>query len=249
MELTLNHFKPIKQVKASEEVSQQLKCAIFEGKYVAGDKLPSERELIENFQVSRTVVREAIKGLEARGLVEIKQGATGGAFVKELTFERLSNDCKDLFFLGQMSFTEICQARLAIEPVVAGLAARHCTDEQAKILIEANNNESKTLEYPETVLLRSRVHYLLADMCNNRFLTAIDKSLIQLVANITHQFKPDTDKIHPAGLHQSIVDAVIAHDEVAAEKAMRAHLTEFISLLQGIEEEYREWLNASYTPS
>ncbi|GIU35500.1 GntR family transcriptional regulator [Shewanella colwelliana] len=239
MVLTLSHFKPIKQVKASDEVSNQLRSAIFEGRYTAGDKLPSERELIETFEVSRTVVREAIKALEARGLVEIKQGATGGAFVKELTFERLSNDCKDLFFLGNMSFSEICQARLAIEPVVAGLAAKHCTDEQAKILLDANNNENQTLEYPETVLLRSRVHYVLADMCNNRFLTAIDKSLIQLVGSITHTFQPDTDKIHPPGMHQSIVDAVIAGNEVAAETAMRAHLTEFLSLLEQIEADYR----------
>ncbi|QYJ89370.1 FadR family transcriptional regulator [Shewanella halotolerans] len=239
MEFILNTFQPIKQVKASEEVSNQLKQAIFQGKFSVGDKLPSERELIESFQVSRTVVREAIKSLEAKDLVEIKQGATGGAFVKALTFERLSNDCKDLFFLGQMSFSEICQARLAIEPIVAGLAAKYCTQEQAIQLREANAHESDSLAYPETVFLRSRVHYLLADMCQNRFLMAIDKSLIQLVASIVQQFQPDTDKIHPAGLHNSIVDAVIAGDEKAAEEAMRSHLTEFIGLLAGIEEEYR----------
>ncbi len=235
----MKNFQPIKQVKASDEVSNQLRHAIFEGRYLAGDKLPSERELIETFKVSRTVVREAIKALEARGLVLIKQGATGGAFVKELTFERLTNDCKDLFFLGKMSFDEICQARLSIEPIVAGLAAKHCTPEQAKLLIEANDNESNTLEYPETVMLRSRVHYLLADMCNNRFLTAIDKSLIQLVGTISSQFQPDTDKIHPPGMHNSIIDAVIAGDEAGAEKAMREHLLEFLLLLEGIESDYR----------
>lgn len=235
----MKNFQPIKQVKASDEVSNQLRHAIFEGRYLAGDKLPSERELIETFKVSRTVVREAIKALEARGLVQIKQGATGGAFVKELTFERLTNDCKDLFFLGKMSFDEICQARLSIEPIVAGLAAKHCTPEQAKLLIQANDNESNTLEYPETVMLRSRVHYLLADMCNNRFLTAIDKSLIQLVGSISSQFQPDTDKIHPPGMHNSIIDAVIAGDEAGAEKAMREHLLEFLLLLEGIENDYR----------
>lgn len=235
----MKNFQPIKQVKASDEVSNQLRHAIFEGRYLTGDKLPSERELIETFKVSRTVVREAIKALEARGLVLIKQGATGGAFVKELTFERLTNDCKDLFFLGKMSFDEICQARLSIEPIVAGLAAKHCTPEQAKLLIEANDNESNTLEYPETVMLRSRVHYLLADMCNNRFLTAIDKSLIQLVGTISSQFQPDTDKIHPPGMHNSIIDAVIAGDEAGAEKAMREHLLEFLLLLEGIESDYR----------
>ncbi|WP_156143248.1 FadR/GntR family transcriptional regulator, partial [Shewanella sp. ZOR0012] len=68
----MHNFKPIKQIKASSEVGQQLKNAILGGDYKAGDKLPSERELIELFQVSRTVVREAIKSLEASGLVEIR---------------------------------------------------------------------------------------------------------------------------------------------------------------------------------
>ncbi|GGB73757.1 FadR family transcriptional regulator [Shewanella inventionis] len=236
----MNNFKPIKQIKASDEVFNQLREAIFSGRFSAGDKLPSERELIETFAVSRTVVREAIKSLEARGLVVIKQGATGGAFVKEMTFERLSSDCNDLFFLGKMSFNEICQARLHIEPIVAGLAAKHCTPEHAKLLLEANDNESLTLQYPQTIKLRSQVHYLLADMCNNRFLTAIDKSLIQLVGSITSKFQPDTDKIHPAGMHNSIIDAVIAGDEKAAEKAMREHLLTFLTLLENIEAEFRE---------
>ncbi|WP_445773291.1 FadR/GntR family transcriptional regulator [Shewanella sp.] len=236
----MNNFKPIKQIKASDEVFNQLREAIFSGRFSTGDKLPSERELIETFAVSRTVVREAIKSLEARGLVEIKQGATGGAFVKEMTFDRLSSDCSDLFFLGKMSFNEICQARLHIEPIVAGLAAKHCTPAQAQLLREANANESKTLQYPETIRLRSQVHYLLADMCNNRFLTAIDKSLIQLVGSITYQFQPDTDKIHPAGMHHSIIEAVIAGDEKAAEQAMREHLLTFLTLLEKIETEFRE---------
>ncbi|MEI6859049.1 MAG: FadR/GntR family transcriptional regulator [Shewanella sp.] len=235
----MSNFKPIRQVKASDEVSNQLRSAIFEGRYIVGDKLPSERELIETFQVSRTVVREAIKALESRGLVLIKQGATGGAFVRELTFERLSNDCKDLFFLGKMSFNEICQARLSIEPMVVGLAAKCCTVEQAKLLKEANDNASKTLQYPETVILKSPVHYLFADICNNRFLTAIDKSLIQLVDSIASQFKFDTGKTSSPEMYNSIIDAVVAGDEVAAEKAMREHLLEFLSLLEGIELDLR----------
>ncbi len=239
MDITLNKFQPIKQVKASEEVSNQLHQAIFQGRYGVGDKLPSERELIETFQVSRTVIREAIKRLEAKGLIEIKQGATGGAFVKEFTFERLSRECNDLFFLGKMSFTEICQARLTIEPVVAGLAAIHGTDEQIQELIEADNNENDTQKYPETVVLRQKVHHLLADMCQNRFLSAIDKSLIQIVATITQQFKPDTNLIHPLGMHKSIVDAVAARDQAGAEAAMREHLQDFISRLEFIETEFR----------
>ncbi|MGL4515433.1 MAG: FadR/GntR family transcriptional regulator, partial [Shewanella sp.] len=105
----MNTFKPVKQLRASTEIGQQLKEAIFDGRYKAGDKLPSERELIDLFMVSRTVVREAVKILEASGFVEIRQGATGGAFVKEVDFERLSDAYKDLLMMGKMSMPEIVQ--------------------------------------------------------------------------------------------------------------------------------------------
>ncbi|TWO83319.1 GntR family transcriptional regulator [Shewanella algae] len=235
----MNTFKPIKQVKATDEVSQQLRSAIFDGTYAAGQKLPSERELIELFNVSRTVVREAIKGLEARGLVEIKQGAMGGAFVKAINFERMTSACNDLFFMGKLSFEELCQARLVLEPMIARLAARNCTAEDAATLMAAHQGENDILEYPHTVVLRQQVHHLLADMTRNRFLAGMTKSLLQVLSDITNQFQPDTDEIHPAGLHYDLIQAVTANDEDAAEQAMYQHLLEFLDRLKKIESEFR----------
>ncbi|ABM23410.1 FadR family transcriptional regulator [Shewanella putrefaciens] len=232
-------FKPIKQIKASSEVGQQLKNAILGGDYKAGDKLPSERELIELFQVSRTVIREAIKSLEAGGLVEIRQGATGGAFVKHLTFERLSDACHDLFMMGKLSLPELCQARMLIEPQVARMAAKNCTPEQALILLEADRHENDTSAYPDTVTLRSQVHYLLAEMSGNRFLEAIVKSLLILLRNQTMKYEPPTDEIHPLGLHSVIVEAVVAKDEDKAEAEMLAHLEDFNVRLREIERKYK----------
>lgn len=232
-------FKPIKQIKASSEVGQQLKNAILGGDYKAGDKLPSERELIELFQVSRTVIREAIKSLEAGGLVEIRQGATGGAFVKHLTFERLSDACHDLFMMGKLSLPELCQARMLIEPQVARMAAKNCTPEQALILLEADRHENDTSAYPDTVTLRSQVHYLLAEMSGNRFLEAIVKSLLILLRNQTMKYEPPTDEIHPLGLHSVIVEAVVAKDEDKAEAEMLAHLEDFNVRFREIERKYK----------
>ncbi|ARD24130.1 MULTISPECIES: FadR/GntR family transcriptional regulator [Shewanella] len=232
-------FKPVKQLKASNEISNQLKDAIFQGKYIAGDKLPSERELVESFQVSRTVVREAIRGLEASGLVEIKQGAMGGAFVKSITFERLINVCQELFLMDQMSFSEVCNARQMIEPMVAGLAAKNCTPEMAEKLLEACANETQILSYEETVKLRQNVHYLLADMSNNRFLAAIVKSLLKVISNTAQEFEPDHDEMHPAGLHDPIVKAVIANDEELAKAEMHKHLLDFTFRLDQVETNFR----------
>ncbi|WP_330149851.1 FadR/GntR family transcriptional regulator [Shewanella xiamenensis] len=236
----MNTFKPVKQLRASTEVGQQLKEAIFDGRYKAGDKLPSERELIDLFMVSRTVVREAVKILEASGLVEIRQGAMGGAFVKLVNYERLSDACQDLLTMGQMSLPEIVQVRMLLEPQVARLAAKNCTAEQATKLQDANQHENDTLEYPDTVYLRSQVHFVLAEICGNRCLEAISKSLLLLLRQNTLTFKPPTDEIHPAGLHYKLVQAVVDRDEDRAEAEMRAHLEDFCERVAEVERKYKE---------
>ncbi|WP_088212428.1 FadR/GntR family transcriptional regulator [Shewanella sp. Shew256] len=236
----MNTFKPVKQLRASTEVGQQLKEAIFDGRYKAGDKLPSERELIDLFMVSRTVVREAVKILEASGLVEIRQGAMGGAFVKQIGYERLSDACRDLLTMGKMSLPEIVQVRMLLEPQVARLAAKNCTAEQAAKLQDANQHENDTLEYPTTVFLRSQVHFVLAEICGNRCLEAISKSLLLLLRQNTLTFKPPTDEIHPAGLHDKLVQAVVDGDEDRAEAEMRAHLEDFCERVAEVERKYKE---------
>ncbi|MFB2652153.1 MULTISPECIES: FadR/GntR family transcriptional regulator [Shewanella] len=236
----MNTFKPVKQLRASTDVGQQLKEAIFDGRYKAGDKLPSERELIDLFMVSRTVVREAIKILEASGLVEIRQGAMGGAFVKQVDFERLSDACQDLLMMGKMSLPEIVQVRMLLEPQVARLAAKNCTSADAAKLYDANQHEDDTLEYPTTVLLRSQVHFVLAEICGNRFLEAITKSLLLLLRQNALSFEPPTDEIHPSGLHDKLIQAVVDRDEDRAEAEMRAHLEDFCSRVAEVERKYKE---------
>src|SRR5437899_4764212 len=74
-------FTPVRQSRASGEIVSQIERAIFAGELHAGDRLQSERELAEQFGVSRITVRDALRVLEARGLIRVKVGATGGAFV------------------------------------------------------------------------------------------------------------------------------------------------------------------------
>ena len=84
----MHTFKPVKQPRISEEVLRQLKEAILLGQFKSGEKLPSERELTEEFRVSRGVIREAIRALEITGFVVTRQGPAGGAFVTELSFDQ-----------------------------------------------------------------------------------------------------------------------------------------------------------------
>lgn len=243
MEIQVATFIPIRQTKASDEVYNQLKDAILTEKFKAGDKLPSERELIEMFQVSRTVVREAIKILEANQFVEVKQGATGGAFVKHITFERLSDACYDMFMSGQLTLPELCQARFLIEPVSIRLAVQNLNEEYKERILQALEDEKKTSDNnDEMVYFRSQLHYVLAEMTENRFLEAIIKSLAILVREVTKDIQPSfhPDHVHPVGMHDNLVKAVLDRDEDRAADEMRLHLIDFRNRLEQAELDFRK---------
>ncbi|MBL7225251.1 MAG: FadR family transcriptional regulator [Desulfobacteraceae bacterium] len=236
----MRNFKPIKQARVSEEVFEQLKEAILTGDFKAGDKLPSERDLAEQFQVSRVAVREALRALENSGFVVTRQGAAGGAYVTDLTFEYLGNAFLDLFLANKISVPELHQVRIFIEPEVARLAALNVTEESGERLRRAFEAEAPSgAPLAESVAKGTEAHYILAEMCGNRFFEAIVNSLLKLNTKIVETAKPDPDVVHPSGMHRPIVEAVLAKDAEGAAEAMRKHAIEFGKNLIKMENEYR----------
>jgi DNA-binding FadR family transcriptional regulator len=242
------NFKPIRQSRVSEAVFLQLKEAILSNELKAGDKLPPERELAEEFQVSRVAIREAIRTLENTGFVTIRQGATGGAYVTDLTFEQMAGACLDLFLANKISIHQLQQVRLLIEPEVARLATMNASDTSKRRLVEAYK-----AEYPpratlkEDVIPSTRVHFILADMCGNPFLEAIVNSVIKLNTSILEVIDPVPPySIHPPGVHKPIVDAVLAGDPEGAAQAMKYHAESFFENLTKLEEEYRKKKGSSH---
>ncbi len=236
-------FKPIKQSRVSEEVAEQLKQSILSGEFGPGDKLPSERELMEEFQVSRVAVREALRFIEKSGFIETRQGANGGAFIIELSFENLAHSFLDLFLADKISIPELCDVRLLIEPEVARLAAINITDEYRKRLndiLELEETPVKSLA--DDIEIKTQAHGLLAEICGNRFLEALVKSLMRVTRKVIEEVNPNTLSMHPAGMHRPIVEAVICGDSDEAARAMREHAIEFGHIMIEMEKTYRQEL-------
>ena len=224
----MHSFVPIKQSKATEEVLAQLKEAILRGAYKEGDKLPSERELTEQFNVSRGVVREAIRALQVTGFVDIKQGPLGGAFVKEISFGLLDTGFSDLYFSEKLTISEIVQVRQFIEPEVARLAALNISEGYRKKLEIALEQERGTFESPEDLMKKlTTVHFILAEMCGNRLFEGMIIAIISLTRRIIRSLLEDLLSLHDAGEHDNIVQAVISGDPEAAKKAMALHSKNF----------------------
>ncbi len=236
----MQSFKPVKQSRVSDEVTEQLKQSILLGYFKAGDKLPSERELAEQFKVSRIAIRESLRALENKGFIITRQGVTGGTFVTELTFEHLSNAFVDLFMAEKISIPELVQMRVFLEPEIARLAALHKDKESAARLKDALEQEALPIRsFAEDFDIKTMVHHILAEMCGNHFFEALERSLMVLTRQAIQAVEPETPFIHPAGMHDEVVEAVLAGEPDLANEAMKKHAMEFGESLINMENAFR----------
>ncbi|HOE17740.1 MAG TPA: FadR/GntR family transcriptional regulator [Syntrophorhabdaceae bacterium] len=236
----MRSFKPVKQSRVSDEVADQLKRSILLGYFKAGDKLPSERDLAEQFRVSRIAIRESLRALENKGFIETRQGVTGGTFVTELTFEHLSNAFVDLFMAEKLSIPELVQMRVLLEPEIARLATLHKDAESAARLKDALEQETLPIRsFAEDFDIKTIVHHILAEMCGNHFFEALERSLMVLTRQAIQAVEPETPFIHTAGMHDEVVEAVLAGDPDRAWNAMRKHAMEFGERLNNMEKNFR----------
>lgn len=211
-----------------EQVVDRLSEQIFDGSLRKGDQLPNERALAEQFGVSRTVIREAMKTLANRGLVEVRTGQ--GTFVVDDTAGALSNSIQALMRIGNdgSRLRELVELRELLEPGVAELAARRAdlSDiEEMQAMIEEMDSHMDD----ETAYIRAdnRFHQRLATASRNRLVPRILNSVVDLLNELRGQiFKieggPQRGQIH----HRSILAAIRDRDAPAARLAMQDHLAQ-----------------------
>lgn len=122
-------YKSLKRGRTFEVITDLLKEKIFLGEYKPGDRLPTERELAEMIEVSRIAVREAYHALEMVGIVEIRKGTDGGAFICEPDRRPITQTIVDLVRLGRINLQDMGDARLYLEKILMELAVAHVTEE------------------------------------------------------------------------------------------------------------------------
>src|SRR5438552_5318141 len=123
-----------RQGRVSETIVRRIKKQISEGRLMAGHKLPAEREMARRFKTSRVSVREAYRSLEELGVLRIRRGADGGAFIAILNHEPVLRSLSLLLGLGKTSHKELTEARMLIEPPIARLAALRARKEDIALL-------------------------------------------------------------------------------------------------------------------
>jgi GntR family transcriptional repressor for pyruvate dehydrogenase complex len=224
-----NFFSPVQAERISQLIEEQLKEAIIRHHYRAGDKLPSERELVDMFGASRSSIREAIRSLERSGFVVVKKGVQGGAFVLQKGDSTLMvNYLRDMMRLRQVSLDEILQARLIIEPEVAAAAAERATPEYVELLEEITRDQLKGFDSENPVMQfdrNPRFHRIIAEMTGNQVFIIIMQILLEIHAFRMNQFKLDEKTIRKiTHQHDGIIEALKKKDKELAFEEMRKHV-------------------------
>lgn len=210
----------------SEEVARRLRDMIHRGILRPGERLPPERDLAKQLGVSRPTLRAGIQALTAVGVLHSKQGA--GNFVSEAgkspTLD--PHPLKLLASLNGFTADEMFETRMAIEMVIAGLAAERATGEELAAMSEAIADMFASLELPAEYLVHDmRFHQIVAAASGNRILTALmnmlGKILIETRRKTVHRA---LDLKESTEFHRLIYRCIRDHDPDAASRAMRAHL-------------------------
>jgi GntR family transcriptional repressor for pyruvate dehydrogenase complex len=186
---------PMEAPKASDMLANELRERILSGEHPDGTQLPPERELVAQTRMSRTTVREALRILEAQGLIKIKAGRTGGAFIQQQGEESVARSLELRIRSRHIGLESIHETREAIEPACARLAAVNRTVADLRDLGAANDAMAAAGDLDE--FLRSNVdwHVAVAAAGHNEILTGITMALSRVIYAATNNGGFVTDEI------------------------------------------------------
>jgi GntR family transcriptional repressor for pyruvate dehydrogenase complex len=227
------NYQPIARREGlPDRVKAQLLHMISAGELGPGDRLAPERELASEMGVSRNVVREAIRSLVDSNVLEARQGA--GVFVGSLRMESLVEPLGMVLSLESATLQSLSQARLAIEPGVAALAAEHGSDEDLHALEELMEEGARAMSEDSQRFLEIDVelHERIVRMTDNPFLMRIMEGVGHLARSsrrFTNIFPRMREDAHAD--HERIVAALRARDPEGAREAMRDHLDHVLRTL------------------
>jgi DNA-binding FadR family transcriptional regulator len=216
-------------MRASSDVIAQIRRAILSGQYRPGDRLPTEREMAQQFGVSRVTVRDALRALEANGLVRVKVGGQGGPYVSEPDIALLSDSFGTHLQLRGTTFEELAEARQALETTAAVLAARRATSDDLTALKAALQGPIQPPQSSNTASTSLDFHTALVIAAHNRALLAMfraTRALIQQAFDTLHAQQPDMAEAARRA-HTELYAAITEQDPDRAAGLMRAHLEDF----------------------
>jgi GntR family transcriptional regulator, transcriptional repressor for pyruvate dehydrogenase complex len=218
-------YKVVRTSRLYEQIVQQIEESVLKGTLKPGDQLPAERELAQQLGVSRTAVREAVKTLREKGLVEAYSGR--GTFITDGTSQAARQSFDLMVKLGQAEGSpHLAELRLILEPGIAALAAARVQEPEIVALREAVTVMDGAQRDPEAYIEADLdFHLALAEAAANPLILSLIDSIVGLLREqrmriFNVEGGPQRGQIH----HKRILEAIERHDPEMARSAMRSHL-------------------------
>ncbi len=218
-------YKVIRTSRLYEQIVQQIEASVLNGNLKPGDQLPAERELAQQLGVSRTAVREAVKALREKGLVEAYSGR--GTFITDGTTHAARQSFDLMVKIGQQEGSEhLAELRLILEPGIAAQAATRIKDEDVAALRESVAVMERAQKNPEAYIEADLdFHLALAEAAGNPLILSLIDSIVGLLREqrikiFNVEGGPERGQFH----HKRILEAMERRDPEMARAAMSDHL-------------------------
>jgi GntR family transcriptional regulator, transcriptional repressor for pyruvate dehydrogenase complex len=218
-------YKVVRTSRLYEQIVQQIEASVLDGSLKPGDQLPAERELAQKLGVSRTAVREAVKALREKGLVEAYSGR--GTFITDGTTQAARQSFDLMVKVGQQEgVPHLAELRLILEPGIAALAATRVEEEHLSAMREAVAVMDRSQKDPDAYIEADLdFHLALAEAAANPLILSLIDSIVGLLREqrmkiFNVEGGPQRGQIH----HKRVLEAVERRDPSKARDAMRAHL-------------------------
>ena len=238
-------FKTARTSTITQKIIDQIRTAILEGKLKPGDILPPEKELVEQFGVSKQTLRESLRALEHMGLIDVKKGIGGGAHIVEVDIEVTKQSLANFLYFKNLSIENLSELRKLIEPHAAGKAAEAIPKEDLRILGELNDRARENLEkkfMQEMSRNEINFHRVIAQATNNPILVLILDFVEDLLEDFKAVLKPDmafSKSVLDA--HDRIYAAICDNNPERAAAEMRRHVQDVEDHLAKLKEDIDLW--------
>ena len=223
-------FDTIRSNKAPQQIISQIRKLILEGKLLPGDKLSPENKLMEQFNVSKQTLREALRALEFIGLIEINKGTAGGARMVEMDSQIALELLANYLYFKKLSIHHLNEARKVMVPYAAGIAAESMSDKEKDLL--KNLIEQAKKEYADGLTTDAfnsdlMFHCVIANSTKNPLIMLIVDFIESLMADTKSKIQPNKKMLNSiVDAHERIYEAIAKKDPERARKEMCRHITE-----------------------
>ena len=220
-------FSRVSVGRISEIIVEQIRLLMRQGQLKPGDRLPPERDLCERFGVSRVTVREALRMLESSGLVEIRVGARGGAFVTVPSSDRVGEGLADLLTLSVISAADVTEVRMILETGIVPLVCERATEEDlADLESICARSEAAITAGDYSMDLSLEFHIRVAQATHNPAVVMLIESFRGPLLMSLQRARDAAPEMGILGTqeHEKFIEAVRRRDTAVASTIMREHL-------------------------